>query len=80
MNRQSIRLLSKCALTSSLSCNRFITFADALKVLALSDMIKDGVPLLAANLRKQRKNVVAVRSAAKSKWTARVTQQVNNAK
>ena len=80
MNRQSIRLLSKCALTSSLSYNRFITFADVLKVLALSDMITDGVPLLAANLRKQRKNVVAVRSATTSKWTARVTQRVNNAK
>lgn len=80
MNRQSIRLLSKCALTSSMSYNRFITFADALKVLALSDMIKDRMPLLAANLRKERKNVVALRLVTKSKWTARVTQQVNNAK
>ena len=51
-----------------------------MKVLALSDIIKDGVPLLAANFRKQRKNVVAVSSATKSKWRVRVTQQVNNAK
>jgi len=58
--------------------NLFITFAHALKVFALSDIINEGVPL-AANLRNQHKNVIA-RLATKSKWTVRVTQQVNNAK
>lgn len=77
LNFQSIRLLSKCSLTSCLSCSHLNNFSDALKVLALLEIISDGVPLRAANLRIQRTKVLAVRSFTRSRVTARVTQHVN---
>jgi len=79
LNFQSIRLLSKCSLTSCFSCNRLNNFSDALKVLVLSEIISDGFPLRAANLRRQRTKVLAVRSFTRSRVTARVTQHVNRA-
>ena len=45
----------------------------------MSDTIKLGVPLLAANLLKERKNVSADKSRTNSKCIARVTQHENNA-
>ena len=48
----------------------------ALNVLALSNIIM--VPLLAANFLRHRIKVTAVKSLTRSKWTARVTQHVNN--
>jgi hypothetical protein len=52
-----------------------ITAAD-LKVLALSEIIRDGVPCLAVNRLKLLRKVSALRSGTKSRWTALVVQHV----
>ena len=51
----------------------------ALKVLALSDTMSGGVPLLEQKRLKQFTNVDANRSGTSSRCTALVTQHVNNA-
>ena len=53
-----------------------MTEAAELKVLALSDIIREGVPRLAENRLKLPINVVVVRSRIKSRCTARVVQHV----
>ena len=47
-----------------------------LKVFALSEMIREGTPLRAQNLRKFLKNASVDISGTRSRYTARVTQHV----
>ena len=54
-----------------------ISFAVALNVLALSEIIFLGIPLLAENCFKHWTKVIVVMSSTSSRWIARVTQQVN---
>ena len=51
-----------------------ISRAAGLNVLPLSDTTNEGLPRLAVNLLKLLRNVLAVRSGARSKWMALVTQ------
>lgn len=54
-----------------------ITLDARLKVLALSDKIFDGIPLLLEKRLKQFMKVLALRLGTSSRCTARVVQHVN---
>ena len=54
-----------------------ISLAAALNVLALSERIRFGSPLLAENRFRHQTKVVVVMSRTNSRWIARTTQQVN---
>ena len=54
-----------------------IALAVTLKVLALSERVLQGNPLLAENLLRYHINITVDKSSASSSWTAWVTQHVN---